>query len=122
MIPLYNIATATIGICTAAAILILIRKDKLSVNYSLGWAMLSGGLIFFGIVPPAVDWIGKKLGINYPPILLVITAICLIFLKLLFMDIHRSKHERQIKVLTQRLALYENEISNNKSTKSEDTD
>jgi hypothetical protein len=72
--------------------------------------MLSGGLIFFGIVPPAVDWIGKKLGINYPPILLVITAICLIFLKLLFMDIHRSKHERQIKVLTQRLALYENEI------------
>jgi hypothetical protein len=26
------------------------------------------------------------------------------------MDIHRSRHERQIKVLTQRLALYENEI------------
>jgi len=122
MIPLYNIATAILGICTAAIILILIRKDKLSVNYSIWWAMLSAGLVFFGMVPPAVDWIGKRLGVGYPPILLVIITICLIFLKLLFMDIHRSRHERQIKVLTQRLALYENEISNNKSTKSEDMD
>lgn len=109
MIPLYNIATAVIGICTAAVILVLIRKDKLSVNYSLWWAMLSAGLIFFGLVPPAIDFIGKKLGIHYPPILIVIIAICLIFVKLLFMDIHRSRHEQQIKVLAQRLALYENE-------------
>lgn len=117
MIPLYNIATAIIGICTAGVILILIRRDKLSVNYSLWWAMLSAGLIFFGLVPSAVDWIGKKLGINYPPILLVIVAICLIFVKLLFMDIHRSRHERQIKVLTQRLALYENEARAGKPDK-----
>ena len=109
MIPFYNIITACIGIGTGVGILYLIRRDKLSVNYSLWWGILAFGLIVFGVVPSLIDFIGKKIGIYYPPIFLVILAICLIFVKLLFMDIHRSKHEQQIRILTQRLALYEKE-------------
>lgn len=105
--PFYNIVTASIGICTAAVILFLVRKDKLSVNYSLWWGMLALGLVLFGVVPSLIDFIGKAVGVHYPPILIVIIAICLIFIKLLFMDLHRSRHEQQIRILTQRLALYE---------------
>ena len=113
MMPLYNIVSAIIGIFTGMAILILIRNDRLSVNYSLWWGLLSVALIVFGLVPPLVDFIGARLGVHYPPILVVIIAICLIFVKLLFMDIHRSKHEQQIRILSQRLALYENDIKKN---------
>ncbi len=109
MIPFYNIVTAVIGIFTGAVILFLVRKDKLSVNYSLWWGMLAVALIFFGVIPSLVDFIGKMIGVHYPPILIVIMAICLIFVKLLFMDLHRSRHEQQIRVLAQRLALYEKE-------------
>jgi hypothetical protein len=105
--PFYNIVTAFLGICTGVLILFLVRKDKLSVNYSLWWGMLAVGLIFFGLVPSFIDFIGKIIGIHYPPIFIVIIAICLIFVKLLFMDLHRSRHEQQIRVLAQRLALYE---------------
>ncbi|MFZ2630184.1 MAG: DUF2304 domain-containing protein [Desulfosalsimonadaceae bacterium] len=107
--PFYNIVTAFLGICTASFILYLVRRDKLSVNYTLWWGFLALGLIVFGSAPALIDWIGKKLGVAYPPILFVIIAICLIFVKLLFMDLHRSRHEQQIRILTQRLALYENE-------------
>ena len=107
--PFYNIVTAFLGICTGAVILFLVRKDKLSVNYSLWWGMLAVGLIFFGVAPSLIDIIGEMIGVHYPPILIVILAICLIFVKLLFMDLHRSKHEQQIRVLAQKLALYEKE-------------
>ncbi len=103
----YKIITAMIGIVTGIIILYLVRRDKLSVNYSLWWGGMAGALILFGLVPSLIDIIGRKIGIYYPPILIVIIAICLIFIKLLFMDIHRSRHEQQIRVLTQRLALYE---------------
>jgi len=112
MIPFYNIVTAFLGICTASCILYLVRRDKLSVNYTLWWGFLSLGLIVFGLVPALIDWVGKKLGVYYPPILFVIVAICLIFIKLLFMDLHRSRHEQQIRILTQRLALYEKKTKN----------
>ena len=109
-----NVVTAVIGISTGLGILYLVRKDRLSVNYSLWWGMLAACLIFLGLVPRAVDVIGKKMGVYYPPIFIVIVAICLIFIKLLFMDLHRSRHERQIRILTQRLALYENQKENEK--------
>ena len=105
--PFYNIVTAFLGICTGAIILFLVRKDKLSVNYSLWWGLLAVGLIFFGVAPSLIDIIGRKIGVHYPPIFIVIIAICLIFVKLLFMDLHRSRHEQQIRVLAQRLAMYE---------------
>ena len=110
--PFHTIFTAFIGICTASVILYLVRRDKLSVNYSLWWGLLAAGLIFFGLVPAVTDVIGRFLGIYYPPIFLVISAICLIFVKLLFMDLHRSRHEQQIRILTQRLALYEKKQKN----------
>ena len=106
--PVYNIITALIGLLTGALILFLVRKDRLSVNYTLWWGLLAAGLVIAGLIPQISDFVGKLLGIHYPPILFVIIAICLIFIKILFMDIHRSKHEQQIKILAQRLALYEN--------------
>ena len=109
MIPFYKIVTAAIGLATGVLILYLVRKDKLSVNYSLWWGGMAAAFILFGLVPSLIDVIGKKVGVYYPPILIVIIAICLIFIKLLFMDIHRSRHEQQIRVLAQRLALYEKE-------------
>ena len=107
--PGYNIITAFIGLATGALILFLVRKDRLSVNYTLWWGLVAAGLVIAGLIPQLSDYMGKLLGIHYPPILFVIIAICLLFVKLLFMDIHRSKHETQIKILAQRLALYEND-------------
>ncbi len=108
--PAYNIITSLLGITTAGIILILVRKDRVSVNYTLWWGAIAAGLVIAGFIPQITDFFGRLLGIHYPPILLVILAICLIIVKLLFMDIHRSKHEQQIKILTQRLALYEHEV------------
>ncbi len=108
--PAYNIVTAVLGLATAGLILFLVRRDRLSVNYTLWWGLIAAGLVTAGFAPSLIDWIGRLLGVEYPPILLVIIAICLIFIKLLFMDIHRSRHEQQIKILTQRLALYENRM------------
>ena len=108
--PVYNIITAFIGLATGTLILLLVRKDRLSVNYTLWWGLVAAGLVIAGLIPWIADFVGRLLGIHYPPILFVIIAICLIFIKLLFMDIHRSRHEQQIKILSQRLALYENKI------------
>ena len=107
--PVYNVITALLGLATGALILFLVRKDRLSVNYTLWWGFVAAGLVIAGLIPQLSDFVGRLLGIHYPPILFVIIAICLIFIKILFMDIHRSKHEQQIKILAQRLALYENQ-------------
>ncbi len=107
MFPIYNYFTAFLGFFTASVIFFLVRKDTLSANYTLWWVIVALGLIIIGLFPSIIDYFGQLLGIHYPPIMLIIISWCLILLKLLFMDIDRSKQDRQIRILMQRLAMYE---------------
>lgn len=81
-----------------------LRKGRLSYNYLLWWGSILLFISFFGLFPSVVDWIGHILRITYPPILIVIIAILLLLIKMLIMDVERSKHEYQIRILTQKVA------------------
>ncbi len=105
----YKLTSAVIAVLIALSILYLIRRDRLQPRYAPWWLMAAAGIVIFGLMPSLIDLIGGKLGVNYPPILLVITAICLILLKMLKMDIDRSQREKQLRRLVQRLAILEEE-------------
>lgn len=110
MVPLYNYFTASVGLVLAAFIIYLIRRDRLSAGYTIGWFLIAAAMCVLGLFPAITDWAGKILNIHYPPILLVILACCFILMKLLFMDIDRSRRDKRIRSLVQRLALYEAEV------------
>lgn len=103
----YRIITGLIGLLCGLVIFILLRRDNLSITYSLWWITIASGLIILGLFPGIVDYLGSLFNIHYPPILLMLISICLILIKLLFMDLDRSKNEKQIRILSQRLAIYE---------------
>ena len=110
MLPLYQYVTASVGLGLAAVIFYLVRRDRLSAGYTVGWFFVAMVLCVFGLFPSTNDWVGRQLNVHYPPILLVILACCFILLKLLLMDIDRSRQKKRIRRLTQRLALYEAEV------------
>lgn len=103
----YSYVTAFLGVTTAAVILYLVRKDRLSLGYSVWWIFVACGLVIMGVFPGIVDTVGKLFAINYPPVFLILLALCLVLIKLLQMDIDRSKHQKDLRILTQRLAVYE---------------
>ncbi len=118
MLPTYNYFSAVLGIATAGLIIYLIRRDSLSPNYVIWWFFVAAGLVFAGLFPKAIDYFGRALGIGYPPIILIILSWCLVLVKLLFMDLDRSRQEHKIRKLTQRLAIYEQ--SEQKKLKAQD--
>jgi hypothetical protein len=65
------------------------------------------GLIFVGFFPKVVNYFGRALGVGYPPVILIALSWCMILVKLIFMDIDRSRQERQIRILIQKLAVFE---------------
>ena len=107
MVIHYNYVTAALGLITAAVIFYLVRKDRLSLGYSLWWIFIALGLVIMGLFPGIIDTVGRLFAINYPPVFLVLLALCLVLIKMLQMDIDRSRHQKDIRILTQRLAVYE---------------
>jgi len=110
MLPAYNYFTAILGIATAGLIIYLIRRDSLSANYVVWWFCVAVGLIFVGFFPKVVNYFGRAMGVGYPPVILIALSWCMILVKLIFMDIDRSRQERKIKILVQRLAVYEQQL------------
>lgn len=103
----YQVTSMVIGACIAAVILWLVRRDHLHGPYAIWWmgaAVTVGGLGFF---PQLFDYLAVYAGIRYPPILAIVLALGLLILKILTMDLERSRQERLIRRLAQRLAMLE---------------
>lgn len=107
--------TAGIGLAIAVIILVLIRKDTLHVRHSIWWLVIAAGSVFFGFFPQVMDRIGVLLGVYYPPILFLTLGISMVLIKILTMDIERSRQERDLRRLTQRMAILEEQLDKNRS-------
>jgi hypothetical protein len=105
-----QITAAILGICLAGAIFYLVRRDHLHGPYAAWWLLVAAATLVLGMFPSLVIWLGRLTGINYAPVLPIIIGLSLVLLRLLKLDIDRSRQERQVRRLTQKLAILEQEL------------
>ncbi len=103
----YQFISAAIGFVIGATILVLIRKNHLHSGYAVWWLGVAASIMFFGSFPKLIDRIGYLLGVSYPPVLLIVLGVCIIMVKILTMDIERTRQEKNLRRLVQRLAILE---------------
>ena len=116
----YQWTSAAIGIIIACSIIYLVRHDYLRTDYAVWWVATALGVVVCSVRPQLIDAIGARLGISYPPVLLVIVGMGLLLIKVLTMDIERSKQERKIRRLVQKIALMEGGLGGDDSPPKDD--
>lgn len=104
------LVTGIIGIATAITIVVLIRRDHLHVRYGLWWMAAAAVFALLGLFPAIVDRVAHALGIAYPPVLALTLGLVALLLKILVMDIERSRNAIKMQRLVQRLALLEADL------------
>ena len=102
-----SIVTGVIGLLVAALIIALMRKDKLHVSHGLGWITVAAGFALLGFAPNLIDQLAKYFGVAYPPVLALTLGIAILVIKILLMDIERSRIEVRNQRLVQRIAMLE---------------
>lgn len=103
----YQWSTAILGLMIALVILFLIRRDILHVKRSLWWIGIAALIVVMGVFPFQIAQVGVLLGVNYPPILILTVGMGFILIKILSMDLERSRQERMLRRLTQKIAMLE---------------
>ena len=106
-----QLTSAAIGVLLAGAILYLVRRDHMHGTYALWWLAIAAAILVLGVFPPAIDFLGRITGISYPPVLPIIIGIGMILIRMLRTDIDRSRQERQLRRLAQKLAILEQELA-----------
>lgn len=110
----YKFTTLVLGIITAGSIFLLIRKNMLYIRYALWWVWLAVIIFILGAFPESSDILAKYAGVNYPPTLILTGAVALLFVKVLLMDIDRSRQESRFRRLIQRNAILETQLEKTK--------
>jgi len=118
----YQLTSLVIGLALAAAILILVRRAHLHGPQALWWMVLAAGIIVLGIWPRLSDLIAPYLGVSYPPIVAVLLGLGLMLVKMMSMDLQRSRQEQRIRRLAQRLAMLEAELATVRGKSASDLD
>lgn len=103
----YQITSMAIGGILATIILLLVRRGHLHGPYAIWWIGAAATVALLGFFPRLFDVVAVKLGISYPPILAIVLGFSLLLIKILTMDLERSRQERVIRRLAQRLAMLE---------------
>ena len=107
----YEWTSGVIGLLVAGMILFLVRRRRLHGPYALWWLGVSAVILLTSLFPQLVNQIAHRVGISYPPILPVLIGIVLLLIKMLTIDIERSRQELRLRRLTQRLAILDTEIT-----------
>ena len=102
--------SGTLGIITALIILYLVRRDHLHTRYALWWLPAAFAIAILGVFPGIADWIGVQLGVSYPPVIAGVAGFLLVILKILLMDIERSRNEVKLARLIQRMGLLDERL------------
>ena len=114
----YNVVVAAISLAFVAVIIYLVRKQRLGVLHTIWWGMASLSVLLLGVFPKISDWAAGLVGISYPPVLPIVLAICFLLVKVLTMDMERTNQEARIRILTQKMAIYEAELAKIKNSMS----
>ena len=103
----YQITSLAIGVIIAAIILFLVRRDHLHGPYAIWWIGAAITIGILGFFPRFFDYLAVYVGVSYPPILGIVLGFSLLLVKILTMELERSRQERLIRRLAQRLAILE---------------
>ena len=103
----YQVTAALIGLSIGSCIFWLVRKNHLHGPYAIWWIGVAVGVVLLGIFPRVVNPIAAWLGVSYPPILVMVLALAALLVKVLTLDLERTKQEVALRRLTQRVAILE---------------
>ena len=103
-----------IGAAISAVLMIvvieLVRRRKLTEEYSLLWILAAIGLFALSFSRPLLHRAAAWLGIYYPPAILLLALVASVFAALLYFSVAVSRQRQQIERLIEEVGLLSAEV------------
>ena len=110
MIDRIQIVALTVSVMLLVAVLELVRRRKLTEEYSFLWILSSLALLALSVRRELLHDAARWLGVYYPPILLVMLLIVMVFVASLCFSVIVSRQRRQIERLIEETAILSAEL------------
>jgi len=93
------------SVVTFVFVFSLLRKGVLREKYAVLWLFFSGAALFFSLVPQALYWLSRTIGVAEPVNLLFFVTVVMLILVAVQLSYELSRHEARIRRLAEEVAL-----------------
>lgn len=91
-------------------VLDLVRRKKLTEEYSFVWIICALALLGLSVGRSLLDVVALALGINYPPVVLLLVLIFFVFVASLSFSVVISRQRQQIERLMEDVAILDAQV------------
>ena len=105
-----QIVALTVSVLLLAIVLELVRRRKLTEEYSFLWILSSAALVALSIRRDVLDAAASWLGVFYPPMVLLMLLIVMVFVASLCFSVIVSRQRQQIERLIEETAILSAEL------------
>jgi hypothetical protein len=110
MSDLIQIVAVSVSAVLFGLVLELVRRRKLTEEYSLLWLLCSIALLVFSIWRDGLHLAARALGIYYPPAVLILVLVFFVFVVSLYFSVVVSRQRQQIEQIVEDLALLDRDL------------
>ena len=110
MIDRIQIVALTVSVALLVVVFELVRRRKLTEEYSFLWFLSALALFALSIRREILHTAARWLGVYYPPILLVMLLIVMVFIASLCFSVIVSRQRQQIERLSEETAILAAEL------------
>jgi hypothetical protein len=110
MTDLIQIVAVSVSTALLALVLELVRRRKLTEEYSVLWVLCGTALLVFSIWRDALHLAAHALGIYYPPAVLILVLVFFVFVVSLSFSVIVSRQRQQIERMIEDLALIDRDL------------
>ena len=105
-----QVVALTVSVLLLAVVLELVRRRKLTEEYSFLWLLCSAALVALSIRRDVLDAAARWLGVFYPPMVLLMLLIVMVFVASLCFSVIVSRQRQQIERLIEETAILSAEL------------
>jgi len=109
-----QIVALAISASLFAAVMMLVRRGRLREEYAFAWIVASLAVLALAIWRNTLDVVAKWLGVFYPPAVLLLVVIFVVFVVALYFSVVISRQRAQIERLVEEVALLDAEVRRTK--------
>jgi hypothetical protein len=114
-----QIVALGVSVTLLVVVLELVRRRKLTEEYSFLWILSSVGLLVLAVKRDTLHVAARWLGVFYPPALLLLLLILIVFVASLCFSVIVSRQRRQIERLIEETAVLSAELQSLRQERSQ---
>jgi hypothetical protein len=100
-----DVVAIIVSLALLLLVLELVRRRKLSEEYSLIWIVCAFALLVLALGRRRLDWVALALDIHYPPALLILVVTFIVFVVSLYFTVAISRQRDQIERLIEEVTI-----------------